>query len=318
MRKALFAAAVAALASTSAARAVELVAFTTVRNTDVAAFGIGQLRDAGTGTLTVSGLTGAVSSAYLYWAGPTNSPDPLANASVSFGGSNILGANIGFSDDNAWGQLNSQAYRADVTSIVAGNGAYALAGFDKPLADINGASLIVFHDDGNAANNRDVFLFNGNDANFESIYDALGWNASMPGIPYAGGSASLTLHVSDGQGAGDGTLALNGTTLASGAIFSGNGVQLGNGTDFDALWDIETFDITSFLSPGANNLSLTLVTPSGDNVALIVSQLSLPAAPLDPGGPIPEPSTWAMMLLGFGALGALVRRRRAPASIVTA
>ena len=26
---------------------------------------------------------------------------------------------------------------------------------------------------------------------------------------------------------------------------------------------------------------------------------------------VPEPSTWAMMLLGFGGLGALLRRRRA-------
>lgn len=30
---------------------------------------------------------------------------------------------------------------------------------------------------------------------------------------------------------------------------------------------------------------------------------------LDPVGAIPEPSTWAMMILGFGAAGALLRRR---------
>jgi hypothetical protein len=29
------------------------------------------------------------------------------------------------------------------------------------------------------------------------------------------------------------------------------------------------------------------------------------------GGPVPEPSTWAMMLLGFGAIGYAMRRRRA-------
>jgi hypothetical protein len=28
---------------------------------------------------------------------------------------------------------------------------------------------------------------------------------------------------------------------------------------------------------------------------------------------VPEPSTWAMMLLGFGSLGAILRRRQAPA-----
>ncbi|MGH6909562.1 MAG: PEPxxWA-CTERM sorting domain-containing protein [Phenylobacterium sp.] len=28
------------------------------------------------------------------------------------------------------------------------------------------------------------------------------------------------------------------------------------------------------------------------------------------GGPVPEPATWAMMILGFGGVGALLRRRR--------
>jgi hypothetical protein len=34
------------------------------------------------------------------------------------------------------------------------------------------------------------------------------------------------------------------------------------------------------------------------------------------GGAVPEPATWAMMIIGFGAVGALIRRRRmAPAAI---
>jgi hypothetical protein len=28
--------------------------------------------------------------------------------------------------------------------------------------------------------------------------------------------------------------------------------------------------------------------------------------------PVPEPATWAMMLLGFGAMGMVIRRRRKP------
>ena len=29
-----------------------------------------------------------------------------------------------------------------------------------------------------------------------------------------------------------------------------------------------------------------------------------------PGAAVPEPATWAMMIVGFGAAGALLRRRR--------
>ena len=29
-------------------------------------------------------------------------------------------------------------------------------------------------------------------------------------------------------------------------------------------------------------------------------------------GPVPEPATWAMMLLGFGGIGMAMRRRRRP------
>lgn len=36
-----------------------------------------------------------------------------------------------------------------------------------------------------------------------------------------------------------------------------------------------------------------------------------------PGGAVPEPATWAMMILGFGATGALVRARRRPVGFAT-
>ena len=38
----------------------------------------------------------------------------------------------------------------------------------------------------------------------------------------------------------------------------------------------------------------------------------------DIAGGIPEPATWAMMLMGFGGLGAVIRRRRALSAIATA
>jgi hypothetical protein len=36
----------------------------------------------------------------------------------------------------------------------------------------------------------------------------------------------------------------------------------------------------------------------------------IPGDPNDPVGGIPEPGTWALMILGFGAAGAALRRRK--------
>lgn len=319
MRKTATAAAVAAAISTAfcagSAHASEMVNFTTVPNTDVATFGLGGMRGLGTGSLTVSGVTGTVNTAYLYWHGPTNSLDPTANANVTFGGSPILGVNIGFSQDNFWGFTNSQGYRADVTSLVTGNNAYSLANFISSGVEVNGVSLIVFYDDGDATNNFDVVLFNGNDANFANAYDALNWNATLNGVNYTSGSASMTLHVSDGQefaGSDDGTLLLNGTILANGDIFQGDTLpSAGGGASNGNLWDIRTFDITSLLSPGSNNLSLSMGAVN-DALSLGVVQFNLPVGAAPPVNGVPEPSTWAMMLLGFGGVGFAMRRRRKP------
>lgn len=304
--------------ASSPALASNLTYFTTVKNTDVADFGIGYLRGVGTGTLAVSGLSGTIGAAYLYWAGPTNSTSSTANASVNFDGSAITGTNIGFSQDNFWGFQNSQAYRADVTSLVSGtgNGNYALSNFNKSNAEINGASLVVFYNDGNAANNHDVVLFNGNDANYPNSFDAPGWNASLSGINYTGGPASLTLHVSDGQhfGAGDdGNVAFNGTTIdVGGNDFDGNSVQTGNGTfpSNGALWDIHNYDVTSLLTNGANTLTETPAVGVGDALGLIVAQFNLPVGAAPPPPAVPEPATWAMMLAGMGVVGAAMRRRQ--------
>jgi Protein of unknown function (DUF3344) len=311
MRNLRLALAMAVCTGVGAASASDLVNFTTVANTDWAQAGVGGLRGVGTGSIALSGVSGTVSKAYLYWHGPTGSDDPLANASVNFGGTDVIGANIGFSDDNFWGLSNSQAYRADVTSLVSGNGDYALAGFRKDSTiEINGVSLIVFYDDGDSANNRDVVLFNGNDANFDNAFDASGWNATLSGINYSGGLASISMHVSDGQNFSsfdDGDLLLNGSLLASGGIFQGDSTPFSTGGVANGkLWDIKTFDVTSFLAPGSNSLSVTMASEN-DALSLVAVIIDLPvgAAP-----PIPEPGNWALMLAGLLGLTVAVRGKR--------
>ena len=244
-------------------------------NTDVASFGFGGMRGTGTGTINVSGVTGEVNRALLYWNGPTNSTSPAANAAVTFDGTPVTGTNIGFSSDNCWGFANSQSYRADVTSLVSGNGEYSLADFVKPGVEINGVSLVVFFDDGDTANDRNVVFFDGNDSNVPNTFDADGWNISLAGVDYPGGGASLDFIVSDGQPFGDDALVLNGGELVpAGAIFQGDSVPSG---PFETLWDVESFDMTQFLTTGLNDLNLTTGLVS-DCISAVYVAANVPAA----------------------------------------
>src|SRR3990172_269693 len=145
--------------SSRPAEANDIAKFETVFATDFASAGFGGMRTIGTGDITISGVSGTVTRALLYWHGPTDSADTAANASVTFAGTGITGTNIGLSSDNCWGFVNSQAYRADVTSLVTGNGTYSLANFIKASVEINGASLLVFFDAGNDTNNLHLVIF---------------------------------------------------------------------------------------------------------------------------------------------------------------
>ena len=228
--------------------------FETVYDTDWTTAAMGGMRSDGTGTINLAGVSGSVTKAYLYWHGPTNSADPTANATVSFAGNTVVGTNIGFSDNNFWGFANSQAYRADVMSLVTGNGNYLLDNFNNAVAEINGVSLVVYYDDGNTANNRDVVTYDGNDANFANPFDGVGWTATLSNINYSGGTANLVLGVADGQDFSildDPRVFINGSPLYPvGDQFDGTAAQDAGGSSFPGnglLWDVQKYDATSFL-----------------------------------------------------------------------
>jgi hypothetical protein len=271
--------------TTSGTLAISPTGFS-VSNTDVAEFGTGGMRGGGgTGTINVSGVTAPVLHALLFWHGPTNSSNPAANASVTFAGAPITGTNIGVDSPNCWSFVNSQSYRADVTGLVTGSGSYTLSGFTKPgppAVDINGVSLLVFYDDGNSSNDRNVVAWNGNDSNQSDG----AWNETIPGVPYPGsGSASLDLIVGDGQSYNDGKVDVNGTTIANaGPVFQGlvGPNYSGNPSGVTgSLWDMNSYVITSLLTQGSNNLHITspLATPGpADCLSLVVAIADVPTS----------------------------------------
>lgn len=100
------AASASVLAGTAHANLISF--FETQRDTDFASAGVGGLRGTGTGEISLTGVTGTVNRVYLYWHGPTDSSDPGFNGTITLNGVTITGENIGFSDDNFWGQANSK------------------------------------------------------------------------------------------------------------------------------------------------------------------------------------------------------------------
>jgi Putative Ig domain len=262
-------------------------------NTDIVMAGVGGMRAigftssataTGSGNIVLSGIaTGStITKAFLYWNGPTISTDPTVNATVSFNAISVTGFSIGFASSNCWdpahGSIfaNSQSYRADVTAYVAGNGTYALDNFVKRntngdvVADINGVSLIVFFNDGNPNNNRDVYLVDGNDSNEPSAFEPAEWDTTVSGVSYSGGTATLTFHVTDGQVSVDPDVFVNGTQIFTGETFNGGSVPNAD-TRFTG-WDIVPKDVTSLMT--TSNLR---VTSSGgsDCIGIVVLVLSV-------------------------------------------
>src|SRR5439155_1522787 len=76
----------------------------------------------------VTGVTGTVTTAYLYWGG-LNPGDGFAsydNGTIAINGNTITGTSLGDTSTNCWGQGASRVYLADVTPYVTGDGTYTL------------------------------------------------------------------------------------------------------------------------------------------------------------------------------------------------
>src|SRR5262245_4107691 len=193
----------------AAAQAPPLTRRPVISHVDWTSAGVGGV-GGGAGIISLGNVEGTVRQALLYWNGidqPQNGGDGVYdNENITFAGQPIVGTPIGDSGSNCWplpeaATGSSRSFRADVTALVTGNGRYPLSGLSaKPGHSANGASLIVFFDDGHPENDRDVVVFEGNDSNVADFPgEDDGWHAVLNGILYSGGTVDAQFHVADGQ-----------------------------------------------------------------------------------------------------------------------
>ncbi len=233
---------------------------------DVTSAGVG-LRGTGAGTILLAGIPpgATVQRALLYWAtlGTT-----ATFTSPTLNGIPVAGTLIGQSDDPFWGAFQSFAYRADVTSLVSGNGAYTVAGLPKDgpaVNDTQGATLVVIYDLPGAPSrvvtiNDGAVTLAGTTVPFYST--SLG--GFVAADPPAG--AKLTFIVGDGQS--DLTpeyAAANAEVLATNEFNGGDG-------DF---WDTRTYNVSAAVSAGDASAN-AVVSTGNDGLVWVAAILSVP------------------------------------------
>lgn len=283
--------------------------------TDLAYAGVGGVsalaaQGGGEGELLLEGVAGEVSLALLYWHGVdlewdaqgfTGGNGDYDEAAIQFAGQAITGTRLGSGGyDNNWGdggylepqRFSAALYRADVTQLVSGSGSYTIAGLaDGTAHSANGASLVVFHDDGNPVNDLRVEHHEVFDSNLDTLVGP-NWQALVP-VSYQGGRVELILHVADGQsGQTDGEynvhvfpglLPADDTEFDFGSphtdgepLWGGRSVpRMGHGRigGGDDLWDIRRFDLTpAFHKPGEHAV-YGFYQGGSDYLTLMVLQL---------------------------------------------
>ncbi|NJC05352.1 hypothetical protein GGQ97_001145 [Sphingomonas kaistensis] len=110
---------------------------------------------------------------------------------------------------------------------------------------------------------------------------------------------------------GGGAVTINNVNLGSNAGFFRNNEGGALPVGYDGLTTVLTASALG-LTAGANYSLSFIIQDVGDSSydsAVFIGGGSVGTVQT-PIGAVPEPSTWAMMLLGFGAIGASMRRRR--------
>jgi|GEM_PF-2873011 len=223
--------------------------------------------------------------AYLYWAviGTTTTM-------VEMNGQPVTGQILGITPDTCWGIGINTMYRADVTTMVTGNGTYSITGLPSrtDLAfDSQGVSLAIIYRDRSELG-----------TNFVEIKDGANYVQGVPMttlltgvfVPEGFESAIITHMVADGQPASD-SLTIDGVEVGNGDAFPGN---------VGAMWDVRKDDITARLVASTEPVTInTTVTAISDcvgplfvaveiaNVGTVIIGKEAPTAVVAPPATVP-------------------------------
>lgn len=122
----------------------------------------------GTGNPSIFNISGiptcaTIVRAYL-WAGTSGNGAPMTiNITNPLGASQAFPmAIVGTGPDKCWGYAGTRTYRADVTSIISGNGNYTMTGFlTGSTNDVDGATLMIIYQDPQATYRGHIILHDG-------------------------------------------------------------------------------------------------------------------------------------------------------------
>jgi hypothetical protein len=294
--------------------------------------GFGSVTD--TGTLTANVPAGStVVAAYLYSS--LYFVNPGTPAAGTLNGNALSFTPLG----NTGNCCSLEASRADVTSIVqgvvgGGGGAFNFT-YNETSANTDGEALVVVYSNAALGTSTIGILDGFSDQNGDN--SAINFSSPLhPGDP----GFHAEMRIGDGfsydQGGVTNQVSLvdvNGQRLSNVTgncddntdAFCQNGDLITMGSDDDPFTvaapgtpandvntDHERYDLSPFITDGATSIHIHTVNPSvDDNIFLEVFDVTGQGV-VTHG--VPEPATWAMMLLGFFGLGSMIRRK----SVVTA
>jgi len=183
---------------------------------------------------------------------------------------------LGPANGDCWEGKKAYAYYVDKSYDCDSSPTQLVISEICDMSILNGFSLMVFYDDGDDSNNRDITIVHGNDVNFGADSPSRwGWNVDIFVSPEAQSDVIAEFHISDVEYKNSeyyGSIFLNGVEVSSETI---------NPLTPDSLpaksseyWDRHTFDIPNIVDGQINNVfsSCSQFVETEDDAAAVATQ----------------------------------------------